>query len=634
MATNISSTKLDFANIKNSLKTYLANKSEFSDYNFEASGLSNILDVLAYNTHYNALTANFALNEAYLNTAQLRSSVVAHAATLGYEVRSMTGSTASITMTLNLGGVANRPGTITVPSGYLFTTKVGDVSYVFQTQQNHTATDDGNGLYNFLNDEGGTSLSIKEGIALTKTFYVGEVGERQLYVIPDSKMDTTSAVVNVYPSANATVPTVYSKLSDAVTVSSTSTYYQISEAPNGYYELNFGDGISFGKAPAPGSKVVVEYLQVSGADANSASTFTPQNTITVNGVQYNPAIATVANSSNGDSVQSIESIRANAPIAFAAQQRLVTAEDYKAVILKNYPVVEDAISWGGEDNTPATYGAVFVSLKFPTSTSAAVIQATKDSIVNNVTNNLSIISIDTKFSDPVLTYVELGCTFNFDPSLSSLTTNSIESNVLTTINTYFTDNLKKFGSIFRRSNLLAAIDSLSPAILNSKVDVKIQQRFDPTLNVATTYVITFPVNLAAADDVNYVITSSTFIINSKLVSIKNRLGSTTLQIVDGGGVVIIDNAGSYEPLKGTVTLTGFAPVSIAAGTTFIKLTATPANPSTIRPLKNYILDIDTDPTYANSVVDNQNIISSITAGVQTSSGSSSGGGGSGGGGGY
>ena len=148
------------------------------------------------------------------------------------------------------------------------------------------------------------------------------------------------------------------------------------------------------------------------------------------------------------------------------------------------------------------------------------------------------------------------------------------------------------------------------------------------------YVITFPVNLAAADDVNYVITSSTFVINSKLVSIKNRLGSTTLQIVDGGGVVIIDNAGSYEPLKGTVTLTGFAPVSIAAGTTFIKLTATPANPSTIRPLKNYILDIDTDPTYANSVVDNQNIISSITAGVQTSSGSSSGGGGSGGGGGY
>ena len=233
-------------------------------------------------------------------------------------------------------------------------------------------------------------------------------------------------------------------MSEAVSVSSTSRFFQITEAPNGFYELNFGDGISFGKSPDPGQKIVVEYLSVAGAPANGASVFTPSGTISVNSTSYNLSIQTVANSLNGSDVQTIESIRQNAPIAYASQQRLVTAEDYKAVILKNYPSVLDATAWGGEDNGVADYGNVYVSLVFQEGTLDTAKQVIKDSIITNVTNNLSIISIGTKFSDPVITYLELGISFNFDPGLSGVTQKTTATSVLAVANQYFIDNLNNF----------------------------------------------------------------------------------------------------------------------------------------------------------------------------------------------
>ena len=186
MATTITSTQLDFDEIKKSLKAFIAAKGEFQDFNFEAAGINNILDVLAYNTHFNALTANFALNEAFLNTAQLRSSVIAHATTLGYETRSRTASEANVTISINLSGVAGRPTVLSIDSGFSFTTKVGESAYTFQTTEVHSATDDGTGQYNFLNAEGGTSIKIKEGTQFQKTFFVGEKSESCLLYTSDA----------------------------------------------------------------------------------------------------------------------------------------------------------------------------------------------------------------------------------------------------------------------------------------------------------------------------------------------------------------------------------------------------------------------------------------------------------------
>ena len=623
MATSIQSTKLDFDEIKSSLKTYFAQKSEFADYDFEASGLSNVLDVLAYNTHYNALTANFALNEAFLNTAQLRSSVISHAATLGYEPRSITTSSTSVNLSLNLAGVAGRPSVITLPAFSSFSSKVGENTFTFQTLIDYLATDDGTGLYNFTTSDGSTGITLSEGSKLTKTFYVGEVGERQLYVIPDSSMDTSTAIVKVYETTSTSAFTTYTKLSEAVSVTGTSTLFQITEAPNGFYELNFGDGISFGKAPPTGGKITVEYLATAGTDDNGAFLFTPAEQVQVNGVGYTLSVTTLASSNGGAPAQSIESIRTNAPIAFAAQQRLVTADDYKAIILKRFSAVTDCAAWGGEDNIPANYGNTYVSLVFAAGYTDAQKTIVKDNIRNNLTNNLSIISIDTIFSDPVTTYLTLSVTFNFNPALTGTTIKATENSVIVAVKSYFENNLKKFGGVFRRSNLLATIDNISPAILNSQAIVKLQQRFVPTLNVSTSYNIVFPVQLQAADDVNTIIETSTFIFNNRICSIKNKLNSTTLQVINASAGVEVDNVGEYLPEKGTLSLTGFNPTSITAGVDYLKISALPANTSTIVPLRNYVLDLDEEPTYASGIVDRQTQTTSLGSGAQAVSSSSS-----------
>lgn len=615
MATTVATSKLDFDDIKSKLKTYFAQNTEFSDYNFEASGLSNVLDVLAYNTHFNALTANFALNESFLSTAQLRSSVVSHAATLGYEPRSRTASRAEVTLSLNLNGVANRPTSVVLGAGTTFTASVGDVTYTYQTIEDYAATDNGFGLYQFLSKVGTTTIPIYEGSQKTKTFYVGEVGERQLYVIPDDTIDTSTAAVNVFDAPNGTAFNAYTPITSAVTVTAKSRYYAMSEAPNGYYELNFGDGISFGAAPVAGNKIVVSYLSCLGGEANGAVTFTASSGVNINGSSYPLATTTVSNSAMGAAKQSIESIRQNAPIAFAAQQRLVTADDYRATIQSNFTAVIDAIAWGGEDNTPAEYGKVFVSLVFADNTSDAAKVAIKDKIVADVTDNLSIISIDTEFADPTTTFLELVVTFNFDPNLTGATIKSTESAVTDTVNSYVSTNLKKFGGVFRRSELLAEIDDISAAILNSRVSVAMQQRFLPALNTITSYDIFFPNELAAPGATQHVVSTSTFRFNGKVCTIKNKLNDTKLQIISSTGEIEVDNIGSFDNLQGKVTITGFAPTSITAGVDFLKVTALPSNQSTVRPLRSYILDIDQGPSFASGAIDRQQTDIALGSGV-------------------
>ena len=605
MATTVQNTQLDFDAIKNSLKTYLAKQPEFEDYNFEASGLSNILDVLAYNTHYNALTANFALNESFLTTAQLRSSVVSHAATLGYVPRSRTASRAEVQLTMNLAGVIGRPSSIVLPAGTTFTADADDVTYTFQTLEDYTATDSGEGFYQFLNETGESTIQLFEGTQKQKTFLVGDVGERQLYVIQDDTIDTNTAAVYVYETPSSSSFISYTPITSATSVNSRSRYYQISEAPNGYYELNFGDGISFGASPSVGNKIIVTYLSCVGAAANNASTFTPTAKVTVPSVgNYDLNCTTISSSGVGGARQSIESIRQNAPISFAAQQRLVTADDYRAVIQRNYPTVTDAIAWGGEDNLPADFGKVYASLVFEDGTTEAQKTAVKNSIVQDVSNNLSILSIDTVFEDPQTTFLEVIVTFNFDPNLTGQTVKSTESTVFSQMQSYVNNNLKKFGGIFRRSELLGDIDDINDAVLNSRASVKLQQRFVPNLLQSTSYKVYFPVELASSPT-EYIVTSSTFVFNNKVCFIRNALSNTKLQIVNSLGDVEIDNTGSYEPLTGTVNITGFAPTAITAGTNFIKLTCTPANESTIKPLRSYILDLDEDTSFATSIVDRQ-----------------------------
>jgi len=608
MAT-IQSTDLDFNNIKNNLKSYLQSQSEFADYDFEASGLSNILDVLAYNTHINGLIANFATNESFLNTAQLRSSVVSHAEVLGYFPRSKTAARATVNLNLTVTD-AGRPSSITLPAYTTFTTSIEDVTYTFQTLEDYIATDDGSGNYSFLNSSESADIEIVEGTLRTKTFIVGDVSDGQVYVIPDDTMDTTTMKVDVYDTVSGSSFTTYTNLTRAVRITSTSTIYQVKEVPNGYFEVIFGDGSVLGQQPSPGNKIVITYMSTSADLANGGSIFTASNDVDVDGTDYPLSTTLVSASTGGAAKETISSIKNNATIAFASQQRMVTAEDYKAQILTNYSsYITDVNAWGGNQNNPPVYGRVYVSLKFIDGLTDSQKQNIKDQIVTNLTNNLAIMSIDTVFTDPTNVYLELGTTFNFDPDLTNLTTRGIESLVTNAVNSYFTTNLQKFNKVFRRSSLLTEIDKLSPAILNSKMDVKVQLRLSPTVGTATNYNLYFPVSIASPDSISHKVVSSRFTYQGTTCVIRNVLGSNVLQVQTLAGTALVTNVGSYTASTGTISLIAFNPSAIEG--TEMKFSVIPANESTIRPLRSYVIDIDSGLSFARAVVDYQNTLTTL-----------------------
>lgn len=612
MATTIKSVDLDFQNIKEGLKNYLKAQSEFADYDFDASGLNNILDVLAYNTHINGLTANFALNEAFLPTAQLRSSVVSHAETLGYEVRSRTTARATLGITVNLSGVTGRPGQIQLPSGWQFTTSIDGTSYTFRTLETYFARDNGSGLYQFKTSTGSNDISVYEGVEKTKTFLVGEKTERQVFVIPDTTIDTATARVQVYDTASSSNYITYTKLKQAVTIDEDSTVYTIREAPNGYYEVNFGDGVSFGKKPDPGNKVVVTYLSSAGPDGNAGDIFTSSSNLTINGVGYTVTASTTNESTGGALKQSIESVRQLAPIAYASQQRLVTSLDYKATILSNFSEVSDCNVWSGDQNVPIDYGAVYVALNFPAGTTQATKDIVKANIVSNYTDNLSVVSMTTKFVDPTDVYLELTTTFNYDPALSGFTLGGTETNVFTFMNNYFKNNLNTFNKIFRRSNLLTEIDALDPAILSSRIDVKTQLRFIPTIGTDITTTLSFPNKIAAPASNQHSVTSSIFQYQGAVCQIKNQLESRRLQIVDVDGNVRLDNVGEYDNLTGEVKIVGLNVEAFIGSANVIKVSVIPDNPSVIRPLRNYVLRLDTVESSATATIDRQTTSLQVT----------------------
>jgi len=611
MATNITSTALDFDNIKNSLKDYFKKKTEFADYDFDGSGLSNILDVLAYNTHFNGLIANLATNESFIHTAQLRSSLVSHAESLGYDIRSKTSSQVTFDATLNLTGVSGRAQTYTLPIGTTFVGTNEEGTHNFITREIYTASDDGTGLYTFKDTNGATGVTAFEGTTITKTFFVGQQTDRQIYIIPDSEIDTNSAVVRVFDSPTSDQNVEYTPLSKAITVNASSTYYTLREAPNARYELNFGDGVTFGKTPEAGSRIVVTYSRTVGETANGCKSFTTSAVYTIGGTGYSLAIVPQANSAGGADRQGIESIRQNAPSAFAAQQRLVTPDDYKATISSNFPTVSDISVWGGQDNVPIAYGKVYIGLDFNAGLSDAAKTVIKNSIKTNFSDNLSVMSITPVFVDPIETFLELDTMITVNPDLTSKSPQTLENNTRDVITNYIGTEINGFTKTFRRSNLLTEIDEIDAGILNSRIDVKVQVRLIPVLNVPTSYTITFPMPILGEGSQKRNIESSTFDVtgvNGKC-RVVNKNGSLILQVVnvDDNDAVVIDNIGNYLPSTGVLNLNDFNLSLINAGVNFLKFSAIPQDQATISTLRNFVFKNDPSRIVVNHTIDKQGV---------------------------
>jgi hypothetical protein len=600
MATTIKSTALDFNSIKNNLKVFLSQKDEFADYNFEASGLSNILDVLAYNTHYNGLTANFALNESFLGTAQLRSSLVSLAEGIGYVPDSMNSAQAIVKISMNLSSVVDRTSTIQIPAGFKFNASVDDVDFVFQTIVDISADEVGNGLYTFKDASGSENIKVFEGTERVKTFIVSSAEDNEIYIVPDATMDTSTAIVRVYEQPSSSSFTPYTNIINANTISANSTVYILKESPNGLFELSFGNGNTLGEAPKTGSKVSLTYLSVTGKNANTAKVFEPQSGVSVGGQTYDVTVSTVAKAVGGSDKETTESIRQNAPFQYATQNRMVTAADYASLVLKNFStLIKDIQSFGGEEALETEYGTVFLSILFNDDVDATTKQITKDA-VQDLAKQLSVASFRLKFDDPVTTFVGTNTFFQFNPSLTTLSNNTIKDTVNSEIRKYFEENTGKFGQSYRRSNMLTLVDDISPAILSSRSETFVQRRFTPTLTKIEDQTLRYAVSLAAPDDVNYIITSSSFSSKNKICVLRNKLGSNKLEVFNTEDkIVVVDNVGSYE--GDTVSIVGIQIDNYIGTDQFIKVIGRPSNESALTPLRADILEIDNTQTTTNIV---------------------------------
>lgn len=594
--TIIKSTGLDITSIKNNLKQSLQQTDEFKDYNFEASGLAALLDVLSYNTHFNALTANYALNESFLTTAQLRSSVIGLAGSIGYIAGSRKSSSSIVELKVTDNG---SPSEIVMPKGTSFSANARGKAYTFKTTETLTAkiADAVANVYTFKDNLGSSKIKISEGTTKIKSFIAKDSTADDIYIIPDETMDTNSVIVRVYPSPASSEYVTYTNIYSSTSINSQSTIYVLRESPNGFFEMSFGNGSNLGLAPAAGSKIEIEYLSTVGPQANEARVFVPNALL--NGLTIN--CTTLSNSSGGLSKEGIESIRKNAPFLYAAQNRMVTADDYAAIAQRNFDgFIEEVKAWGGEDNVPPKYGAVYLSIDFFDNIDSITKQKVKDDIIK-LAADISVASFDIEYTDPIITYLELFTEFQWNPKLTSSQQSDVEQQAKTKILNFLSSGLGTFDKSFRKSLLLSELDASDASILSSKTSVSLQQRFVPDVSLTKDYSIVFPTSIAVPTKEISILSSSNFTYNGVLCSLVNRNASTIVDIITiATGKTLVANVGSINVSTGEITLVGFSPSSFAGN--YIRITVKPADESAITPVRNNILEYDSQSSTARAII--------------------------------
>jgi hypothetical protein len=587
MATKLQVTELDFDDIKTNLKTYMKNQTEFSDYNFEGSGLSVLIDALAYNTHYLGMNANMAVNEAFLDTATLRSSVVSHAKTLGYTPRSARAPIAYLNVTINNSSLTS----ITVAKGTKFTTQIDGTSYAYVVNANQTTTPV-NGVLRFSN------LPVYEGSLVTAKYTVDSSNIEKRYMVTDNRADTTTLKVSVQNSASDVTTTVYTLATDITQVTATSNVYFLQEADNGKYEVYFGDDV-VGTKPTDGNIIIIEYIVTNKAKSNGAKTFSGTSV----GGESNITIATVAASAGGAEPETIESIKYNAPLDYASQGRAVTTEDYKVIIPKVFADTKAVQVWGGEDNNPPIYGQVFVSIK--TTSGINLTQAQKDVITTSL-DKYNIASVRPTIIDPEITKIKLNTTFKYNANVTTKTGTELETLVRSTLNTYNTTDLEKFDGVFRFSKLSRLVDGTDVAILSNISTVRIQKTITPQLNTLQRYVIDYANPLYNPHSGHATIISSTgFKITGSTLEMfmdDDGLGNLRAYSLSGGTTktYLDTNIGSVNYSTGVVTINSLN-ITSSTETAGVTVTAQPSS-NDIVPVRNQLIEID----FVNAIITGQN----------------------------
>ena len=594
MATNLNVTELDFDQIKRNLKNFLKQQTEFTDHDFEGSGLNTLLDVLAYNTHYNAMNAHYSLNEAFLDSAQIRGNVVTRAKLLGYTPRSILAPRATINLVVDLAGenaaTQGATSSLVLPRGTKFTSTVSGESFDFVTLNNSTGTQSGT-KFTFSN------VAIAEGTYKTLLYRVDNDIESQKFQLGDVDADTSTLRVRVQQNEQSLTHDVYAKFESLLNIDSTSQIYYLQENPSELFEIYFGDGV-IGRKPVNNNIVTLDYVFTKGAEANGASIFNISGNLSNSAgtalVNSTYTVTTLTNASGGTEKETMESVRFNAPLTFTSQNRAVTAEDYKAIILKSFSNISSISTWGGEDNDPVDFGSVYISIKPLT---ADVLTAEeKSQITDNVLKGKNIVSITPEIVDAAFTDLELDVFVKYNPNLTDRSSVDIQTLIKDVIADYNFNNLNKFDGVFRHSQLTKAIDSADPAILNSTVRPFMFQNvaLNPTAN-ANDHALTFAAPFyQAGNSTDFILNSSAFLINNENhffgdvpIDGSSERQVIIYKIVDDVNITTNPDVGRINLDKGTLTLKGFA---IDSATT-VRLTLTP-NSLDIAPKRNQLLRID------------------------------------------
>ena len=484
MAQRINITSLDFDGIKSNLKTFLQSQPEFSDYDFDGSALSVLLDVLAYNTHYMGYYLNMVGNEMFIDTAQLRESVVSHAKLLGYTPRSRVASQALINVSFQeVAGGSN--SSMTLPRYTRFTSAPKDGrAYTFITVESEVASKNANGWFNF------TSVPIKEGEPISYVFdYDAATNEKQVFELPDEGIDTTTIQVQVQKGADNFALETFELAQDATSVVSDDPVYYLEENRNGRYQIYFGDGV-IGKALDDGNLVLVSYVVTSGDEANAIDTFV-LSTNPKPGA--NVVIEVAQESSSGQLEEGIESIRFTAPKSFIAQNRAVTKNDYVALINQRYPYFDSVSVWGGEENDPPIYGKIFFSIK-PRG-NYEVTQTEIQYIKDYVLKPISVLTVTPEYIAPDYNYMNFVVDVVYDSRQTTKSASAIKTAVQGAVETFANTYLNTFNNTFRMSKLVRAIDDADPSIQNNSIRVLIEKRFRPLTGQAKSYTLDFHVPL-------------------------------------------------------------------------------------------------------------------------------------------
>ena len=543
MANRLRVTELDFDQVKTNLKTFLKQQTKFQDYDFEGAGLNILLDILAYNTHYNAYYLNMVANESFLDTAILRDSVVSHAKMLNYVPFSYTSPRAVINLTIDSG--TTTPEEVTIPKGYTFESGLIDGSaYTFTTQQQYTATKSGTSFF-FEN------VDIYEGQLNTFNYTYTEIDNpKGIFIINDTNIDTDSISVTVQPNISNTASSIYSKVDDILDITSESEVFFLQEGRNGNYEVYFGDGV-VGKKLQDGAIVSIQYLITKGDIANGADAFIGTQNIGV----YSTFTITVVDVAAGGAInESVDSIKFSAAAQYATQNRLVTVKDYESYIKSKYPSVDSLSVWGGEDNIPKVFGKVYIALK--PKTNYFISETEKQRIIDEIINPKAIVSVQAEIRDPQFLYILLENSVQYNAKKTALDEQTIKNNIKQAIVLYKTTNLDKFNSTFIQSKLQEIIDATNGnSIVGSETNVKVQKRFQPKLNESASYRIEYNVPLFRGTTVNK-LTSTPFTVNDITGVSRVAFFEETPQSFTGISEVQVTNSGAGYITEPTVTISG------------------------------------------------------------------------------